>query len=246
MTAVPQNVPQQASQPIEPPPSTLTKPPRPVPQPDCDRATIFAFPPNREILGGTAYCILSDQGNILIDCPAWTPATETWLADRGGVRWLVLTHRDGIAKVREIQASTRCEIIIQEQEAYLLPNLTVTTFHDRFQLNPDTEILWTCGYSPGASCIYTTAQGGVLFTGRHILPDRTGHPTPLRISKTFHWKRQLKNVQTLRDRFTSDTLKWICPGANTGYLRGATAMDDAYTKLGTLNLEILQNTALGV
>ena len=32
--------------------------------------TIFAFPPNRETLGGTAYLLLEPSGNILIDCPA--------------------------------------------------------------------------------------------------------------------------------------------------------------------------------
>lgn len=32
---------------------------------------IYAFPPNREILGGTAYLIVNKSGNILVDCPAW-------------------------------------------------------------------------------------------------------------------------------------------------------------------------------
>ncbi len=240
-----------AATPSSPPPaSELTKPPRSVPVPDCDSATIFAFPPNREILGGTAYCILNtggnEGGNVLIDCPAWNSTTETWLRDRGGVRWLVLTHRGGLAKVKEIQASTGCEIVIQEQEAYLLPNLTVTTFHTHLALTPDLEILWTSGHSPGSSCVYTQTQGGILFTGRHLLPDRTGMPAPLRIAKTFHWKRQLQSVRFLRDRFTADMLSWICPGSSTGYLRGATAIEQAYPKLLTLDLVALVNTELGL
>jgi glyoxylase-like metal-dependent hydrolase (beta-lactamase superfamily II) len=226
-----------------------TKLPRSVPQPDLGSAIVFAFPPNREILGGTAYCILNpiaSEGNILIDCPAWNPGLEAWLRDRGGVRSLVLTHRGGIAKVKEIQAATGCEIVIQEQEAYLLPNLTVTTFQDHYRLTPEVEILWTSGHSPGSSCVYTSAQGGILFTGRHLLPDRSGSPAPLRISKTFHWKRQLKNVQTLRDRFTPETLAWICPGASTGYLRGATAIGEAYSKLSQLDLNLLQDAEPGL
>ncbi len=227
-------------------PSDLTKPPRSIPVPDCDTATMFAFPPNREILGGTAYCILNASGNVLIDCPAWNTTTETWLRDRGGVRWLVLTHRGGMAKVKEIQAAMGCEIVIQEQEAYLLPNITVTAFHRHHVLTPDIEILWTSGYSPGSACVYTTVQGGILFTGRHLIPDRTGAPAPLRIAKTFHWKRQLNSVQTIRDRFTADTLTWICPGASTGYLRGATAIADAYAKLDQLDLTILQEAEPGL
>jgi glyoxylase-like metal-dependent hydrolase (beta-lactamase superfamily II) len=226
--------------------SDRTKLPRSVPQVDLESAIVFAFPPNREILGGTAYCILNPEGNVLIDCPAWNPALENWLRDRGGVRYLVLTHRGGIAKVKEIQAATGCEVVIQEQEAYLLPNLTVTTFHQHHRLTPEIEILWTAGHSPGSSCVYTSIQGGLLFTGRHLLPDRTGSPAPLRISKTFHWKRQLNSIQFLRDRFTAETLSWICPGASTGYLRGATAMGEAYPKLLQLDLAALQDTDPGL
>ena len=227
-------------------PAPVTKPPRSLPHIEDPDATIFAFPPNRETLGGTAYFIQSPEGNCLIDCPAWTESTLAWLNDRGGVRWLVLTHRGGIAKVKEIQAATGCEVVIQEQEAYLLPNLTVTSFYDRLCLTPDIEVIWTSGHSPGSACVYTSVQGGILFTGRHLLPDRDGNPAPLRISKTFHWKRQLRNVQALCDRFTSDTLSWIAPGASTGYLRGATAIGNAYDRLQAVNLADLENAAPGL
>ena len=226
--------------------SETSKPPRSVPHPNLDTPSIVAFPPNRAILGGTAYGLLSDSGNLLIDCPAWTAETETWLRDRGGVRTLFLTHRGGIANVKDIQAATGCDIIIQEQEAYLLPNLTVTTFHTHHTLPGDLEILWTSGHSPGSACLYTPLHGGLLFTGRHLLPDRNGNPAPLRIAKTFHWKRQLKSVQFIQNRFSTDTLNYICPGSSTGYLRGATAIDNAYIKLGAIDFEVLQNAAPGL
>jgi glyoxylase-like metal-dependent hydrolase (beta-lactamase superfamily II) len=88
---------------------------------------IFAFPPNRDTLGGTAYLIVENEGNILIDCPAWDEANQKFLHDLGGVRSLFITHRGGIGKAQEIQETFNCEIFIQEQEAYLLPGLKVTT-----------------------------------------------------------------------------------------------------------------------
>ncbi|HEY9300692.1 MAG TPA: MBL fold metallo-hydrolase, partial [Phormidium sp.] len=182
--------------------------------------TISAFPPNRDTLGATAYLIVENQTNILVDCPAWDQENQQFLQDQGGVSWLIITHRGGIGKVKEIQAALGCQILIQEQEAYLLPELEVTTFGQEFNLTPQIQVIWTPGHSPGSSCVYSDTQGGVLFSGRHLLPNQQGLPVPLRTSKTFHWRRQLRSVQMLRDRFSPNTLNYLCPGANTGFLRG--------------------------
>jgi hypothetical protein len=85
--------------------------------------------------------------------------------------------------------------------------------------------------------VYTQEHGGILFTGRHLLPDRQGNPVPLRVSKTFHWQRQIESVRSLGDRFSAETLNHICPGANTGFLRGERSIDRAYERLMGLDLE---------
>ena len=82
-------------------------------------------------------------------------------------------------------------------------------------------------------------MGGILFTGRHILPTRQGLATPLRVSKTFHWPRQLRHVQRLLTEFTPQTLSYICPGANIGFLRGKRFIDGAYDKLAVLDFQEL-------
>jgi len=207
------------------------KPPRPV------LRTIFAFPPNRDTLGGTAYLIVENAVNLLIDCPAWNETNEKFLREQGGVSSLFLTHRGGIGRAREIQDSFGCQILIQEQEAYLLPGLEVTPFQHELTLSPSCCAIWTPGHSPGSSCVYYTGAGGVLFSGRHLLPNPQGELAPLRTSKTFHWKRQIRSVKSLRDRFTPETLNYICPGANTGFLRGNGVIDEAYRRLSQLDLD---------
>jgi glyoxylase-like metal-dependent hydrolase (beta-lactamase superfamily II) len=197
--------------------------------------TIFAFAPNRDTLGGTAYLIVESQDNLLIDCPIWDDANQAFLQTHGGVRWLFITHRGGIGQARALQTTLGCDIVIQEQEAYLLPGLKVTSFSQEFIFTANSRALWTAGHSPGSACLHHSASG-ILFSGRHLLPDRTGHPTPLRTAKTFHWPRQLRNVQRLIDQFTPETLRLICPGANIGMLRGKTAIDHAYEKLTQLPL----------
>jgi glyoxylase-like metal-dependent hydrolase (beta-lactamase superfamily II) len=188
--------------------------------------SIFAFPPNRETLGATAYLIVKNEANILLDCPAW---------DRGG-----------IGKVKEIQQTFGCEVLIQEQEAYLVPGLKVISFEKEFTLTPTSQAIWTPGHSPGSACLYDSECGGVLFSGRHLLPNQQGNPVPLRTSKTFHWRRQINSVRLLLDRFIPETLEYMCPGANTGFLRGERAIAQAYQKLAQLDLEALLQAPPGL
>lgn len=199
-------------------------------------ATIFAFPPNRDTLGGTAYLIAEAACSILIDCPAWNDTNSEFCRTQSQVEWLVITHRGGIGKAREIQEALGCHLLIQEQEAYLLPELSVTTFQHEFIVNARSQVTWTSGHSPGSACVYYNGFGGVLFTGRHLLPDRQAAPIPLRTSKTFHWQRQLRSVQKLIDRFSPETLQFICPGGNTGFLRGKGTIGQAYIQLQNLDL----------
>ncbi len=198
---------------------------------------IFAFSPNRDTLGATSYFIVENQTRILIDCPAWDEINQKFLMKKEGVQWLYITHRSAIGKAAEIQRALKCEILIQEQEAYLLPGLKVTTFEHQLNLSPNIKIFWTPGHSPGSSCLYYSANGGVLFTGRHLLPNHQGQPVPLRIAKTFHWPRQLESVKFLIDQFSSETLHYICPGANTGVLRSKRVIESAYENLVSLDLE---------
>jgi glyoxylase-like metal-dependent hydrolase (beta-lactamase superfamily II) len=201
---------------------------------------IFAFSPNRATLGGTSYFIVSNEGNILIDCPDLDQTNQDFLHSHGGVLWSFITHRGAIGKIAKIQQIFGCRILVQEQEAYLLPGLTVTSFSGEFSLNSTIQTIWTPGHSPGSSCLYYRKFGGLLFSGRHLLPNLQGQPVPQRTAKTFHWYRQLKSVQSLRERFTAETLQYICPGANTGFLRGKRYIRDGYQHLLSLDLAALR------
>ncbi len=196
-----------------------------------DRA-VFAFPPNRETLGGTAYLIV-EEVNVLVDCPSWNADNQAFLEAQGGVDWLVLTHRGGLGRVREIQKAFNCSVAIQEQEAYLLPGLGLTTFQHDLVLSAHSRLLWTPGHSPGSACLYHSGWGGVLFSGRHLLPSPEGRLAPLKTSKTFHWPRQLQQVQRLLSEFSPETLQKVCPGGNTGFLRGRGFVENAYAVLMT-------------
>jgi glyoxylase-like metal-dependent hydrolase (beta-lactamase superfamily II) len=200
---------------------------------------IYAFAPNRETLGGTAYLIVEKFGNVAIDCPLWHEVNQKFIESCGGLHSLIITHRGGMANAAALQKAFGCNIFIQEQEAYLLPELRVTSFRQETCIGGNMKLLWTPGHSPGSSCLYYPYLGGVLFSGRHLLPDTAGNPVPLKTSKTFHWHRQLYSTQALLEEFKQETLSYICPGANTGFLRGQFYIDRAYERLANLDLSIL-------
>jgi glyoxylase-like metal-dependent hydrolase (beta-lactamase superfamily II) len=203
---------------------------------------VFAFSPNRDTLGATAYFIVDKTGNILLDCPIWNETNQEFLLAHGGVSWLVISHRGGIGKeVSQIQKALNCEVIIHEQESYLLPEIKTRSFAEELNLGDKFKLIWTPGHSPGSACLYWQENGGVLFSGRHLLPNSAETILPLRTAKTFHWWRQLQSVQKLRDRFWANNLNYICPGANTGFLRGKGYVERAYQRLVDLDLEALKS-----
>ncbi|QHV00870.1 MBL fold metallo-hydrolase [Synechocystis sp. CACIAM 05] len=184
---------------------------------------LYRFAPNRDTLGGTAYLLITGEGNVLIDCPAWHEDNEAWLGEQGPVRWLCLTHRDGHGpKVKTIQEKLGCQVVVQEQEAYLLPGVRICRFREQLAIAPFLTAIWTPGYSPGASCHYWGENGGILFTGRHLLPDGEGNLRAIKQAKTFHWPRQQASVEKIH-RYLDEKnlpLRAVCPGGNVGYLRG--------------------------
>lgn len=174
------------------------------------------------------------SSNILVDCPPWNSETSDFLQKHGGVGWLFLTHRTAMAEVAVIRAALGCEVVVQEQEAYLLPNLPKWVFQREIRLGDRGLGLWTPGHSPGSACFYWAGDGGILFSGRHLLPTVEGKLAPLRTSKTFHWPRQCRSVQALVERFSPETLSYVCPGANVGFLRGKGKFDRAYGQLAAI------------
>ncbi|NJL83719.1 MAG: MBL fold metallo-hydrolase [Chloroflexaceae bacterium] len=204
---------------------------------------VVAFAPNRDTLGAIAYFIVENAGNILIDCPPWNPAIQEFLQSQG-VRWLFVTHRGALSKsIGAIQQALNCQVIIQEQEAYLLPELQATSFERELILGDTYRLLWTPGHSPGSACLYWPGHKGVLFSGRHLLLDRQGDPRPVRTAKTFHWYRQLESVKRLKEYFSPATLNFLCSGA------GASSgeflyCDRAWERLGALDLETLRQVSL--
>ena len=191
---------------------------------------LFAFRPNRGTLGGTAYFIQAggEQPSLLIDSPAYSQENLDFLEAQGGVTLSFITHRGAIGETKKFHRHFGCTVVLQEQEAYLVDVLRLQTFEKTWS-SSFLEALWTPGHSPGSSCLLWKAQGGVVFSGRHLLPDARGYPVPLKTQKTFHWPKQIQQVQALLDQWPD--FQYLCPGAGTGLLRGKGIIEEAHRKV---------------
>jgi glyoxylase-like metal-dependent hydrolase (beta-lactamase superfamily II) len=190
---------------------------------------------------------LGSDGDVLVDCPAFNQANLAMLEQRTaavGPGTLVLTSRDGHGRCRRFQEALGWRVLVQEQEAYLLPGVKqLTTFSEEHRLGSGVRMLWTPGPTPGASvvnvCVASPADpAGLdgLFCGRLLLPVAPGQLTPLRTARTFHWPRQLASLGRLRDWLPLHSPQWIATGGGLGALRGEKLVMDGAKALAQLDL----------
>lgn len=190
------------------------------------RPDLWLFAPSRDSQGGSSWLLDGAawglDGDLLIDCPAWTEANSAALAARGRRGTIVLTSREGHGRCRRFQEALGWEVVVQEQEAYLLPGVQrLRTFANQLELGPAARLLWTPGPTPGSCVLHLRSAGeDGLFCGRLLLPQAPGRLAPLRTARTFHWPRQLRSLAALRQWLPAGSPDWIACGGGLGALRG--------------------------
>lgn len=237
----------------------MGRPPQPVPA----VPGLWVFGANPATRGGTAWWLPSEatQGDpsgsdpsggdpsgasgLLIDCPAFNEANLTFLK-ACGAGLLVLTGRHGHGGVvRRWQQALGWPVLVQEQEAYLLPGVEqLMFFAQEHQLAGGGRLLWTPGPSPGACVLHSPGAGqgsGLLFCGRLLVPVAPARLAPLRTPGTFHWPRQLHSLGRLRDWLAarSAASPWLASSAGLAALRGEAVVPDALAQLAASSLEPL-------
>ena len=146
--------------------AAATNPQAPGPQdpgrpPQAVGPGLWLFAPNRDSQGGSAWLLEAHHADLLIDVPALTEANLSVLRQRasrrppGAERWIVLTGRHGHGRCRRLQEALGWTVVVQEQEAYLLPGLqSLQTFGPAMELGPGLRLLWTPGSTPGACVLH--------------------------------------------------------------------------------------------
>ena len=225
-------------------PADPGRPPQPV------GAHLWLFAPNRDSQGGSAWWLdfaearavagSEDVAGVLIDCPALTEANLRFLQERGeGV--IVLLGREGHGRTRRLQEALGWPVLVQEQEAYLLPGVQrLRRFGAELELAAGLRLLWTPGPTPGASVLLAEVGDpaeSLLFCGRLLSPLAPGQAGPLRTSRSFHWGRWLRSLDQLRRWLPAGMPGWLASGAGLGALRGDKLIGQGRGVIDALDLE---------
>ncbi|MEB3306865.1 MAG: MBL fold metallo-hydrolase [Cyanobacteriota bacterium] len=204
------------------------------------RPGVWLFAPNRDTHGGSSWLLERPEGAVLVDCPALTRANLEFLQDRGSGT-IVLTSRVGHGRCRQLQQACDWPVVVQEQEAYLLPGLKQRhLFGLEHRLAPELGLLWTPGPTPGACVLHARGRwGDLLFCGRLLLPIGPAALAPLRTPGCFHWLRQIASIGKLRDWLPAGSPASIASGGGLGALRGEVLVEHGAELLAALNLDAL-------
>ena len=168
--------------------------------PEKLRDGLWVFPPNKTCNGSVSWWLGCDPEPILIDCPIVNSGNVELLKalSAGRTPLIFLTNREAHGSVREMQKVLGWPVLVQEQEAYLLPGLnSLKSFAEEFTTVSGVRLLWTPGPTPGSCVAYAPRPWNVLFCGRLLIPTKFNRLHSLPNRRTFHWTRQKNSLKKL-------------------------------------------------
>jgi glyoxylase-like metal-dependent hydrolase (beta-lactamase superfamily II)/ferredoxin len=161
--------------------------------------------------GAWSYFIERADGNVLMDSPRGAGPLLRSLENRGGVRFLVLSHVDDVADHAAFRRRFGCERVMHRADG--LPGLErYVDGGEPVGLANDLLLIPTPGHTVGSLCLLY--RNAFLFTGDHLWwnPER-GILSASRTYNWYSWEEQLRSVQKLLDF----DFRWVLPGHGRPY-----------------------------
>ncbi|WP_437765589.1 MBL fold metallo-hydrolase [Sorangium sp. So ce281] len=159
--------------------------------------------------GAASYLIVRPEGNVLVDSPrAARPLTKR-IRELGGVRTLVLTHRDDVADHRIFRDNFGCDRVIHEDDiddGTALAEVKIKGLAP-VALAPDLTLIPVPGHTRGSVALLFRDR--YLFTGDHLFfSGELGRLDASRDVCWYSWAEQIGSMERLlQHRFT-----WVLPG----------------------------------
>ena len=156
-----------------------------------------------------AFSYFIGSGNILVDSPRFAGPLVKRLEALGGVRTMLLTHRDDVADHEKFSARFGCERVMHRDDVGPRTAMIERQIEGRepVTLADGLVMIPTPGHTRGHAVFLWRDK--FLFTGDHLAWSETrGHLYAFRSACWYSWSEQIASMERLLDyRF-----EWVLPG----------------------------------
>ncbi|MCU1277187.1 MAG: fold metallo-hydrolase [bacterium] len=157
--------------------------------------------------GAASYLIVRPSGNVLVDSPRAARPLFGRLDALGGVRTMVLSHRDDVADHAAFARRFGCERIMHADDAGALPVERRISGGDAVALDDELTIIPVPGHTRGSVALLYRDK--FLFSGDHLWWDEDVDRLDMgRDVCWYSWQEQRRSLEKLR----AYRFQWVLPG----------------------------------
>jgi glyoxylase-like metal-dependent hydrolase (beta-lactamase superfamily II)/ferredoxin len=175
---------------------------------ELDRDVYYCGFNSHKSFGGNSYFVEDAGGNWLIDSPRYVERLASRFEDRGGIRYIFLTHRDDVADAERWAARFGATRIIHRLELKAQPGAErVMGGLGPIELAPGFLAIPTPGHTSGHTVLLY--GGRFLFSGDHLAWNREeGKLSGSRDYCWYSWGDQVESLAKLQGY----SFEWVLPG----------------------------------
>jgi glyoxylase-like metal-dependent hydrolase (beta-lactamase superfamily II)/ferredoxin len=158
--------------------------------------------------GANAFLALRADGNLLVDSPRFTTPLLRAIEDRGGVRHVLLTHRDDVADAERFARHFGADVWIHDADASAAPFATGRIHGlDPVTLWPDVVAIPLPGHTRGSVAYLLRSR--FLFSGDSLYWSRAQEDlSAFRDACWYSWEAQTESL----DRLAAHPFEWVLAG----------------------------------
>jgi glyoxylase-like metal-dependent hydrolase (beta-lactamase superfamily II)/ferredoxin len=163
---------------------------------------------SRHSYGANSYFVERPQGNLLVDSPRFVPSLVRAFEKAGGLRHVLLTHRDDVADAEPYARHFGARVWIHEDDRRAAPFATdVLRGFGPLAIAPSLTVIPAPGHTKG-SVIYLL-EDRFLFTGDSLYWSRRHRRlSAFRDACWYSWEEQARSLA----RLLAYRFEWILPG----------------------------------
>lgn len=177
--------------------------------------------------GAISYFVRGSDGNTLIDSPRFAAPLVSRIAEAGGVKRMLLTHRDDVADHAKFRDRFGCERVLHRDDVTRSTAAVETqpAGNDPIDAGGGFLMIPVPGHTRGHAVFLYRER--FLFTGDHLAwSEPRGHLYAFRSACWYSWEEQITSMERLLDyRF-----EWVLPGHGRPVQLPAAAMKESLVR----------------